>query len=161
MKRIFIIIIIMIGAIYLFRGLLQNRFYRTISQENLVGTIRCARSPDARYDFYLFYLPNPGNTDFVFLKCKGRDWVFEGEVTKWKRKLNFLGIKTAQTPLRIYDRSGNEYNFPRTGRAALKIAAALPFTDTNFISAIRQEFIPKARFGIYITNSGYLIRKIR
>ena len=162
MKRIIIIIILALGLLYLVRSNLQARFYGTISQETLVGTIRCSPSPDNRYDFYLFYFPNIKDPDFIFLKCKGRDWAFEGEIIKWKNPLNYIGIKTAQKPLSIYDSAGNSYNFPRVGQnLMLKIAADLPVVDTSFISAVRQEFIPKIKFGIYITNSGYLVRKIR
>jgi hypothetical protein len=147
---------------YVGRGLLRERFYNTISQENLVGTVRCAPSPDSRYDFYLFYFPNQKNADFVFLKCRGADWAFEGEIIKWKKPLNFIGIKTGQKPLRIYDSYGNSYYFPHADRGLMrKIANMIPAVDTSFISAIRQEYISKVKFGIYITNSGYLVRRIR
>ncbi|MCX5716523.1 MAG: hypothetical protein NTV07_06735 [Candidatus Omnitrophica bacterium] len=128
----------------------------------MVGTIRCAPSPDSRYNFYLFYFPNIKNPDFIFIKCKGKNWVFEGEILKWKKPLNLVGIKTSHKPLSIYDSAGNSYNFPRAGQAImLKIAEDLPVVDTSFTSAVKQGFIPKVKFGIYITNSGYLVRKIR
>ena len=164
MKKIIIILIILAIVICSLYAGLQRHFYKTISQETLVGIIRCAKSPDKNYDFYLFYFPvtKDKQPDFMFTKLKGRDWLFEGEIIKWKRPLNFLGFKTAQRPIRIYDSKGNSY-FMETnpGKIAFKIGKFLPGIDTSFISIARQPFKPKIKFGIYATNTGYLVRKIR
>ncbi len=164
MKKIFTILSIFILIIIFLYSQFQKTYYSSISKETLVGTVRCAYSRDRNYDFYLFYfLVTEGKqSDFMFAKFKGRDWLFEGEIIKWKRPLNFLGFKTAHRPIKIYDSKGNSY-FMKTnpGKIAFKVGKFLPGIDTSFISIVRQPFKPKVKFGIYATNTGYLVRKIR
>ncbi|MBI4335760.1 MAG: hypothetical protein HY589_03810 [Candidatus Omnitrophica bacterium] len=169
-KRIIIISIAVVITVYFINLSLQKRFYQTISRETLIGTIRCAKSPDKNYDFYLFYFPatNGKRPDFIFMKLKGRDWLFEGEIIKWRRPLNFLGFKTAHRPIRIYDSAGNfcyldvgANNYSPLHTLAFKIGKALPVVDASFISIVKQSFVPKTKFGIYATNTGYLTRRIR
>ncbi len=162
-KAIIILIIAFLAAFFLYLGIRQ-RLYNAISQENLVGIVRCVKSPDKNYDFYLFYFPiiNGKPSNFRFIKLKGSDWVFEGEIIKWKKPLNIIGCKTIQRPIRISDLNGTFFYLETQPRKIIfKAGKLLPCVDTSFISAVRQPFIPKTRFGIYITNSGYLIRKIR
>ena len=162
-KIIVILIIISLAAFFLYLGL-QQKFYKTISQETLIGIIRCAKSPDKDYDFYLFYRPviNGEPSDFRIIKLKGNDWVFEGEIIKWKKPLNLIGCKTIHRPIRISDLEGTSFYLEtQTAKIIFRAGKYLPCVDTSFISAVRQPYIPKTRFGIYITNSGYLIRKIR
>lgn len=164
MKKILVILILIsLAAFFLYLGLRQ-RLYNVISQENLVGIVRCVKSPDRNYDFYLFYFPiiTGKASNFRFIKLKGKDWVFEGEIIKWKRPLNIIGYKTIQRPIRICDLKGTSFYLETQPRKIIfKAGKLLPCVDTSFISAVRQPFIPKIRFGIYATNSGYLIRKIR
>lgn len=164
MKKIFAILALIIIIIILSYSQFQKIYYSSISKETLVGTVRCARSPDKNYDFYLFYFPaaKDKQPDFMFAKLKGRDWLFEGEIIKWKGPLNLLGFRTAHRPIRIYDSGGNSY-FMETnyGKIAFIIEKFLPGIDTSFISVVRQPFKPKVKFGIYATNTGYLVRKIR
>jgi hypothetical protein len=146
----------------------QKIYHSSITNETLIGTVRCAESTDKNYDFYLFYFPAAtkgtkwGQADFVFAKLKGRDWLFEGEIIKWKRPLNFLGFRTAQRPIRIYDSEGNSCLIEsKSGEVVFKIAKSLPGIDTSFISILRQPFKPKVKFGIYATNTGYLVRRLK
>jgi len=158
---ILLIIALLIGLFYL--GL-QKRFYNTISQETLVGTIRCAKSPNKNYDFYLFYFPiiKGKPSDFKLIGLKGNNWAFEGEIIKWKRPLNIIGLKTIHRPIKIYDSYGTSYILEtRPKKIIFKVEKVLPCVDTSFISVVKQAVMPKIRFGIYATNSGYLIRKIR
>lgn len=164
MKKIFAILALIIIIIILSYSQFQKIYYSSISKETLVGTVRCVRSPDKNYDFYLFYFPviKGEQSDFIFMKLKGRDWLFEGEIIKWKGPLNFLGFRTVHRPVRIYDSEGNSY-FTETNheKIAFRIEKFLPGIDTSFISIVRQPFKPKVKFGIYATNTGYLVRRIK
>lgn len=164
MKKIFAVLALIIIIIILAYSQFQKIYYSSISKETLIGTVRCAKSPDKNYDFYLFYFPaiKGKQSDFIFIKLKGRDWFFEGEIIKWKKSLNFLGFKTAQRPIRIYDSEGNScFTQTNPGKIAFMIERFLPGIDTSFISIVRQPFKPKVKFGIYATNTGYLVRRIR
>jgi|GEM_PF-4053479 len=164
MKKIIILSFIIGLLAYLTYFGIQKRFYRTISQETLVGVIKCARSTDKNYDFYLFYIPGPKGdpSNFRFVKLKGNEWFFEGEIVKWKGFLNLLGFKTAQRPVRIYDSAGTSYLLEAGPKKIMfGIKKILPVVDTSFISIVKQRFIPKTKFGIYATNTGYLLRRIR
>ncbi len=164
MKKILItLIIIGIGLSLVYIGL-QGHFYRVLLEERLVGIIKCARSTDRNYDFYLFYYPieSKNVSEFKFIKLKGKEWTFEGEIIKWKGLLNFIGVKTASRPIKIYDSLGNSYSLEKKPpKFAFQIEKILPVIDTTYISAVKCPFIPKSKFGIYITNTGYLLRKIR
>lgn len=164
MKKIIIpSILVLIGLCLIYLGL-QKQFYKTISQETLVGIIRCARSLDKNYDFYLFYFPSAKNTKqgFLFFKLRGKEWTFEGEIIKWKRPLNLFGLKTVQRPLRIFDSEGTVYPLEiKSSKFIFGGIKFLPLKDTSFISGIRQVYYPKIKFGIFATNSGYLVRRIK
>lgn len=167
MKKIIILLVVIVAAIFLVRSAFQGLFYRTVTKEGLVAVVKCVKSYEKKYDFYLLYFPAPKDgrqsyTTFKFFKLKGVDWMFEGEIIKWKRSLNSVGILTAQRPLRIYDSSDNSYPLEsRFQKIAFRIGKLLPFVDTSFISAVRQPYIPHVKLGIYATNSGYLIRRIK
>lgn len=164
MKRLFTVLITIIVVIILLHSGFQKIYYASVGRETLTGTVRCVKSADKNYDFYLFYVPAPNGkqSDFKFVKLKGREWLFEGEIIKWRRPLNFLGFRTAQRPVRIYDSEGNScFIKTKPGEVVFKVAKFLPGIDTSFISIVRQPFKPKVKFGIYATNTGYLVRKIR
>ncbi|MDD5449134.1 MAG: hypothetical protein PHO42_00855 [Candidatus Omnitrophica bacterium] len=164
MRRILIGLIIGVVVVYLAYNGLRARFYRTISQETLVGTVQCAPARDRTHDFYLFYFPgkNADRSDFIFLKLNGDYWAFEGEIIKWKRPVNFAGLRTCHRPVRIYDSKGTSQPLETgPGRFAFRTEKLLPFIDTSFISIVKQPFKPRLKFGIYATNTGYLVRRIR
>ncbi|MCM8781629.1 MAG: hypothetical protein NC828_01025 [Candidatus Omnitrophica bacterium] len=164
MKKILGIIILIFVAICLVNIVIQKRFYKTISQETLVATIKCAKSKDKDYDFYLFYFSPKRNklSNVKLIKMKGDDWAFEGEIIKWKKPLNLMGLKTIQRPIRIYDSHENCYLLEKKlKKVAFQIGKLLPLVDASFTSIIKQRFKPKVEFGIFVTNSGYLVRKIR
>lgn len=164
MKKI-IVIVLIIGVLgYLSYAGIKQHFYNTVLKEGLIGTIKCGKSMDKNYDFYLFWLPggHKQRSDFVFVKLKGRDWFFEGEIIKWKAPLNVAGLKTAQRPIKIYDNSGDSCSLEtRYKSMAFNIVKRLPGVDTTFISIVKQRFVHKTEFGVYITNSGYLLRRSR
>lgn len=160
-KKILITLLVLSLAAYLIYIGLQKKFYKTISQETLVGTIKCAIARDGIHDFYLFYFPSEEDA-FRFIKLNGKYWEFEGEIIKWKRPLNFLGLKTSHRPIRIYDSEGASYLLEtKSKKLIFKIKKMLPCIDTSFTSIVKQPFMPKIKFGIYATNTGYLIRRIR
>jgi len=173
-KRTIIILLAVLIAGYLVNLVLQKRYYQTISQETLIGIIRCAKSTDKNYDYYLFYLPARPNgrsggpatkgeqPSFRFVKLKGDEWFFEGEIIKWKGLLNLLGFKTVQRPVRIYDSAGTSYLLEAgPQKIVFGIEKILPVIDTSFTSIVKQRFMPKIKIGIYATNSGYLVRRVR
>lgn len=163
MKKILaVLLIILVTGYFLYAGL-QKHFYRTVLEETLVGTIRCSKSFDKNYDFYLFYFPATKETsDFIFVKLKGAVWFFEGEIIKWKKPLNIIGFKTRHRPIRIYDSAGTSYLLEaENNKLAFKIESLLPGVDTSFVSIVKQPFVPRIKFGIYATNTGYLVRRIR
>lgn len=164
MKKGLIILLTVSLAVYFIYIGLQKKFYTAISQETLVGIIKCAKSRDRIHDFYLFYFPavKDGQADFSFIKLKGKYWAFEGEIIKWKRPLNILGFKTGHRQIRIYDSEGTSYPLEiKPKRFIFKLGKILPCVDTSFISIVKQPFAPKIKFGIYATNTGYLVRRIR
>lgn len=164
MRKIVISLLLVSLVLYFMYIGLQRKFYKTILKETLVGTVRCANARDGVHDFYLFYFPAASNnqSDFCFVKLNGQYWAFEGEIIKWKRPLNVLGFKTGHRPIRIYDSEGTSYPLETQSKKLIfRVERTLPLIDTSFISIIKQPFKPKIKFGIYATNTGYLIRRIR
>jgi len=164
MKKFIIILIVAVAAIYLVHSQLKGIFYRAISQETLVGVIRCSTPTEKKYDFYLFYFPVKDGqlSDFRLLKLKGREWIFEGEIIKWKKPLNFLGLHTLQRPAKIYDGQGNCLSLEeKYGKSAFALKRLLPLIDTAYRSLVKQYCSTKIKFGIFATNTGYLVRKIK
>jgi hypothetical protein len=164
MKKILIILIVIVITGFFIYNSLRGRFYSTISHEDLVGVIRCAKPTDKNYSFYLFYFPvtDKRPKDFVFLKMNGKEWIFEGEIIKWKRPLNFLGLTTSHRPIKIYDLHGNYCPLGKTYKKILfGLERLFPVVDTNFISLVKQTCSTRHKFGIFVTNSGYLVRKIK
>jgi len=164
MKKFIILLLAATVAAYLLYLSLEKRFYAALLSERPVATVRCAKAPNPQYDFSLFYFPaHPKARElFIVLECKGTDWTFEGEIVKWKRPLNVIGFQTINRPMRIYSSGGTSQSLKEGAHPLLfKAARALPVVDTSFISAVRQPFVPKVKFGIYATDTGYLLRKIK
>ena len=153
-----------LAAVCLIYAGLQNLYYKIISQETLIGTIKCAKSTDNDYDLYLLYLPgiNQPKYNSKLIELKGNEWGFEGEIIKWDRPLNLIGLKTIHRPISIFDSTGNRFSLESEFEKFLfKIYKSAPGVDTSFISIVKQTFTPKIKFGVFLTNSGYLVRKIR
>ena len=162
-RAIIFLVLISLVAYFVFINI-QNFFYKTVLQENLVGVIVCLKPLNKHYDFSLYYIPfiNGKRSGFSLFEMKGKEWMFEGEIIKWKKPLSYLGFKTINRPVGISDLRGTCYLLETQGNKLLfRLERILPIVDTDFISAVKQQYIPKVKFGIYSTNSGYLIRKIK
>jgi len=162
-KILFLALALIIAALFI--GLsLEKRYYNTVTREELIGVVRCVPAPRQSRSFTLFYIPVNGATrsDFKMLAVTGDEWLFEGEIIKWKKGLTFLGITTAQRSIRIGDLNGNTYSLEEKKEGFwFQLGRYLPLVDTSFRSLVKGPCQPKEKFGIYATNTGYLIRKIR
>ena len=114
---------------------------------------------------------NGGKPRFFFLR--GDQWTLEGDVVKWDRWLNFLGLNTHYRLTRIRGRyldiedeikaPGSVYSLTgRENRSLWRYLYAhghkLPFISTVYGNAVFQDTNANKRFTVYVSPSGFVVR---
>ena len=148
------------------------RAFDAFSDETLVARVTTSRfSPKA---FELTYLPaTPGRATEV--RLEGDQWSISGGIVKWHPWLTGLGLKTYHVPLRLSGQFARieeqRAHLPtvhplRPGPGRLwewlyRADPYLPFVDAVYGSAAFVYVEPGAVHEVYITPSGYLIKRTR
>ncbi len=153
------------------------RSYRVFTGEQLIATVECLPAPpDSGFNFRLRLTPvvSGGKELARTYGIYGQQWMAGGEYLKWHSWLNLLGVKNRYKLTRLsgryIDASNERYN-PRavyalnggTGEMWLllyKIQNSLPFVEAVYGNAAYTLAEPGGTWGIYITHSGYIIRRL-
>lgn len=174
LKFLFIAIILLI-SISLFLFYLNLRSYSRFNLQELTAKATCKKVSSDIYDMSLKikWIKNnrvSGEDEFLL---KGNQWMVEGNILKWSPKLNLLGLHTMHKITRIRGRYltvQKEIQMPQTvyeinsgedllWRLLYKFQKFLPFVEAVYGNSTYAFPDPKAEFLIYVTTSGYIIKK--
>ncbi len=153
------------------------RSYRAFTREELVAAVRC--EPAAAVTGYRFHLKlrqvrgGEEGPEQSF-PMHGEQWTVGGEILKWSPLLTSLGARPCHKLTRVSSRylaARQEARGPRSaydlngGSAWLwrwlhRFGASLPLVDAVYGNAVYTDARPGARWGVYVTHSGYLIRPL-
>lgn len=104
----------------------------------------------------------------------GDQWIIEGDILKWKPYLNFLGLHSRYRLTRIEGRylrirdekskkrslyALNEESQDNIWTLLYRVAYKLPLVNTVYVSAAYQFSDRENIFLVYVTDSGFLIRR--
>lgn len=173
--KLFGLLCAVLGAL-LFVLYLNLNSYTAFTQETLVAKLKVKHVKGELYDMELTYTPvansREGSEEIYLLK--GNQWMIDGDILKWKPALNLLGFKTAYKITRILGRyllAGEHSQGPLTlytingGTGALWLffhtyQRFFPFVEAVYGNAAYAFPDEKAVFGIYVTTSGFIIKKL-
>lgn len=161
------------GAGTLLTGLLiLMHFYLAFSNESLVAEVSIAKRGAQRFE--LTYSPaveEMGGTRYFDLE--GDQWSISGGIVKWHPWLTALGLKSYHKPMRISgqyaDLEAQRSHYPTiyplqsSGNWFWELLYALdphlPFVEAAFGSAAYAAAEPGMKYAVYITPSGYMIKR--
>lgn len=141
------------------------------------GETRIARvttRPAGREAFDLTYSPvvGPGTSPHT-VRLQGDQWTLSGGIVKWAPWLSVVGLKTYHKPMRIsgqFSRLERQQAQPPTvfaltpetdpvWEAFYRVAPYLPLVDAVYGSSAYVYAQPNVVHDVYVTPSGYLIRR--
>lgn len=171
---LFIIITLLIG-ISLFWFYLNLRAYSRFSRQELAAQATCKNVGGDIYDMSLKikWIKNGKEANEDEFLLKGNQWCLEGNILKWSPKMNLLGLHTMHKVTRIRGRYlavQKELRMPQTvyeinsgedllWRLLYKFQKLLPFVEAVYGNSAYTFPDAKAQFLIYVTTSGYIIKK--
>ncbi len=158
--------------------LVTLRSYRVFTEEELVAIVWCEPAPPSTsYKFTLRYAPVTKGVVGTAQRFPmyGDQWMISGDILKWHPGLNLLGIRSCQKLTRLnsrYLRSQMELKSPKTAydlndgtnffwRWMYPYGRRIPFVEAVYGNSAYVMAQPGARFGVYATLSGYLVKPIR
>jgi hypothetical protein len=149
----------------------ELRSYRHLDREELIAVIRCERPFEKEADFTLIYTPaGSAHQAARSFQMKGEEWVFGGEILRWRRWLQMLGAKTLYRPLWIEGVSEQRkerlsFHLLQEGHGFLwfclqKAVGSLPVVETSHGSSVSSRAEYGVQFHLYTTPTGFSIKKI-
>jgi hypothetical protein len=148
-------------------------FFHAFSGETLIARVTTRRlSP---LEFELTYLPAGAEASPRRIQLKGDQWAVSGGIVKWHPWLTALGLKSYHKPIRLSGQFSNieqqRANLPtvyplepmadRLWEALYWADPYLPFVEAVYGSSAYVYVEPVAVQAIYVTPSGYLIKRTR
>lgn len=151
------------------------RAYQAFTFEKPVAEIitQPAGEPDTNLVTFVQFLPDDSQATHQLL-IKGDQWMLEGDILKWKNWLNFLGLHTRYRLTRLrgrYIQTEDEKHKEQTiyplvedenhplWRYLYKYGHRLPFVSTVYGNAVFQSAGKDNHFLIYVSTSGFVVRK--
>ena len=146
--------------------------FQAFSGHTLVATV--VKRPVATDEFELSYTPAQGLTIPTTVHLRGDQWAISGGVVKWRPWLTMIGLKSYHRPLRLsgqfanLNRQRNElssiYPLVNSGMDSVweglyRIGPYVPFIDAVYGSSAYVYVEPNVVQEIYVTPSGYLIKR--
>ena len=171
-KLIDAVLLVILGVVL--AGLLViSRAFLAFSGETLVGTVATRRvSP---VEFELTYTP-ARSAQARQVRLRGDQWTVSGGIVKWHPWLTALGWTSYHKPMRLSGQFSKleaqrrqpasveplyEPGVDRVWEALYWADPALPFVDAVYGSSAYAYVEPEAIQEIYVTPSGYLIKRAR
>ncbi len=155
--------------------LLVLHAFHQFTGETLIAQVTCRRL--ARETFELTYAPRPEprQEPALTVSLRGDQWAISGGIIKWHRWLIALGLRSYQKPLRLsgqFSRLEQQRARPPTihplapdvdwyWEAFYRAAPSLPFVDAVYGSSAYVYVEPGGVYEIYVTPSGYVIKRKR
>lgn len=148
--------------------------FHMFAGETLVA--RVTSRPLSVQEFELTYLPvGRGETAAAHIRLRGDQWSISGGIVKWHPWLTALGLSSYHKPLRLSgqfsslkeQRSHLPTVYPlapladRIWEAFYWAAPYLPFIDAVYGSSASVYVEPSVVQDIYVTSSGYLIKRAK
>ena len=151
------------------------RAYHIFTKEELVAIIKCV--PGEEDKSLILDYTEVVNTKRKLTKqytLKGDQWMVDGDILKWDNWVNFLGIHTCYKTTRVSSRYldvKDETSQPRTAyelnggtdllwKTLYRDGQGLPFVEAAYGSATYQFPGENIVFGVYVTTSGYMTKRM-
>ena len=155
--------------------LLVLHAFHVLAGETLVASVTTQRlSPET---FEVTYLPaGAGPSDALRAQLRGDQWAVSGGVVKWHPWLTALGVPNYHKPLRLSGQFARLERLrleppsvaaigplqeDRLWEALYRWAPALPGIEAVYGSSAYVYVEPRITQEIYVTSSGYLIKRAR
>jgi len=174
LARLLLLLVVILGL----SVAVSLRTFRAFTEEELVAVVRCETAPaGATYGFLVevtqMRAGEPGRREKF--PMVGDQWTIGGDLLKWKPWLTWLGAKPCHKLTRLssrYLQAERERSLPRTAydlnggtsafwRWLYRWGVLLPFVDAVYGNASHVPVRIGARWGVYVTHSGYFIRSLR
>jgi hypothetical protein len=151
------------------------RAYHIFTKEELVAIVKCVPGEeDKSLLFNYTEVVNDERKQTRQYMLKGDQWMVDGDILKWDSWVNFLGIHTCYKTTRISSRYidvKDETSQPRTAyelndgtdllwKMLYRNGQGFPFVEAVYGSATYQFPDENAVFGIYVTTSGYMTKRM-
>jgi len=151
------------------------RAYHIFTKEELVAIIKCVPAQENK-SLTLDYteVVNDKRKPTKQYNLKGDQWMIDGDILKWDSWVNFLGLHTCYKTTRISSRYldiKDETSQPRTAyelsggtdrlwKMLYRDGQGFPFVEAVYGSATYQFPDENAVFGVYVTTSGYMTKRM-
>ncbi|MBM3252966.1 MAG: hypothetical protein FJZ16_01775 [Candidatus Omnitrophica bacterium] len=160
------------GLAIFFAGISCKTFIK-FNKEELVARIYCERPKNREYDFNLNYTPIVKGKEqpSIIFPIRGKEWMLQGDIIKWKPFLNLLGLHTYYRITRICGRYPSFKNKVQLSDTIYslqnetivsgflrKIVRKLPFVDAVYGNAVYTTCEFDRVLEIYVSTSGFIIR---
>ena len=145
--------------------------FQAFSGETLVARVTMRRM--APEEFELTYAPSDVASSVATVRLRGDQWAVSGGIVKWHPWLTALGLKSYHRPTRLagqFAGLAQQSAHPPTVHSLIPdrdwlwerlywLAPALPFIDAVYGSSAYAFVEPRATFELYVTPSGYRIKR--
>lgn len=151
--------------------LLVSRLFQAFSGETLVAVVTA--QPVSPEEFLLTYAPVGEGARHLPVRLRGDQWSISGGIVKWHPWLSAFGIRSYHRPMRLSgqfsDIAKQRSRLPtiyelspqldRVWESLYWADARLPFVEAVYGSAAYAYVEPHAVQEVYVTASGYLIKR--
>ena len=168
-------LLLMTMGLAVFGFTMALRAYHIFTKEELVAIVKCVPAEEEK-SLVLEYteVVNSKRTPPKQYILKGDQWMIDGDILKWDSWVNFLGIHTCYKTTRISSRYidvKDEMSQPRIAyelnggtdflwKMLYRDGQGFPFVEAAYGSATYQFPDEDAVFGVYVTTSGYMTKRM-
>jgi hypothetical protein len=165
---------VVFGVVF-FAGFFFQAYY-AFNREEPVAKVTITPFPKEQKNLVRLELYGPKNSHEIRqFEVRGDQWMLEGDILKWNKWINFLGIHTRYRLTRLRGRyilTSDELTKPAEIYSLVEIedhpiwgylyrhGASLPFVSTVYGNAVFQNSEEASTFLVYTTTSGFMTRKI-
>lgn len=171
-------LVVILAAAVIVAALAGIRSYSVFTREELVAIVACEPAPAGSEHRFLLTLRQlrlgaPAREEEF--PMHGEQWMLGGDILKWPPWLVFLGAQPCHKLTRLssrYRAAEDEMKKPRSAydlnggtplvwRWLYRFGEDLPLVDAVYGNAAYTDAVPGGRWGLYVTDSGYLVRPLR
>jgi hypothetical protein len=172
---LFIFLWAAVFGIVFFAGFFFQAYY-AFNREEPIAKVSITPLPQEQKNLVALELFGPKDkTEIRQFEISGDQWMLEGDILKWGKWINFLGVHTRYRLTRLrgrYIRLSDELTKPTEIYSLVEIedhpvwgflyrhGASLPFVSTVYGNAVFQSTEEPTTFLVYTTTSGFITRRI-
>ncbi len=162
-------------GIVFFAGFFFQAYY-AFNREEPVAKVTIIPYPIEKKNLVTLELfGSKGDHEIRQFEISGDQWMLEGDILKWNKWINFIGIHTRYRLTRLrgrYIRTSDEKTKPTEIYSLVEMedhpiwgylyrhGASLPLVSTVYGNAVFQNSEEASTFLVYTTTSGFMTRKI-